>query len=72
VLLQGLQGMINSAAVSSGLSSWGEVLCSLLVVLVSAVLGEMLWTRLRYDMHKIPVAPNSVPVLGESLQPAAY
>jgi hypothetical protein len=68
VLLQSLQGMVNSAAVSSGLSSWGVVLCSVLVVLVSAVLGEMLWTRLRYDMHKIPVAPNSVPVLGESSQ----
>jgi hypothetical protein len=60
--------MVSSAAVSSGLSSWGLVLCSVLVVLVSAVLGEWLWTRLRYDMHKIPMAPNSVPVLGEWLQ----
>jgi hypothetical protein len=65
VLLQGLQELVNKAAVSSGLSGWAVVLGSLLVVLVSAVLGEWLWTRLRYDMHKIPTAPNSVPVLGE-------
>jgi hypothetical protein len=64
-LLQVLQDLVNNAAVSSGLSSWGVVVSSVLLVLVSAVLGEWLWTRLKYDMHKIPMAPNSVPVLGE-------
>lgn len=62
--LRFLQGLVSSAAVSSGLSGWGVVL-SVLTLLVSAVLGEWLWTRLRFDMHKIPMAPNSVPVLGE-------
>ncbi|KAF6257533.1 cytochrome P450 [Scenedesmus sp. NREL 46B-D3] len=61
-----VKGLVSSAAVSSGLSGWGVVL-SVLTLLVSAVLGEWLWTRLRFDMHKIPMAPNSVPVLGHLL-----
>jgi len=37
-----------------------------LVLLVSAFAAKWLWIRLKYDLHKIPVAPGAVPGLGES------
>jgi hypothetical protein len=28
------------------------------------VLTRWLWTRTKYDMHKIPVAPGALPIIG--------
>lgn len=36
-----------------------------LVLLGSAFAATWLWNRLQYDLHKIPVAPDAVPGLGE-------
>lgn len=37
----------------------------LLALLAGVLLARWLWTRLHYDMHKIPTAPGALPVLGE-------
>lgn len=66
VYAAGLQAFTgNGGTWSSGLPAWGLVLTAAVVVLVSAVLAEQLWTRVKYDLYRIPMAPDSVPVLGE-------
>ncbi|KAF8064556.1 CYP3A10 [Scenedesmus sp. PABB004] len=57
----------SASAAAWGAPAWALALGTLLAVVVGAVLAEAAWTRLHYDLHKIPWAPDAVPVLGHLL-----
>jgi len=44
--------------------SWPLVLVALAITLLGVMAAELFWSRLFYDMHRIPVATGSMPILG--------
>jgi hypothetical protein len=46
--------------------SVGSALAGLIVAAIGAFLLQQLWTRLNYDLYKIPLASGSIPILGKT------
>jgi hypothetical protein len=59
-----MQSMTASAAGSMPELSWPLVLVALAITLLGVMAAELFWSRLFYDMHRIPVATGSMPILG--------
>ncbi len=49
---------------STGAPGWSGALLVLALLVLGALATEMAWTRMRYDMHAIPIAPDAQPLLG--------
>jgi hypothetical protein len=59
-----MQSMTASAAGSMPELSWPLALVAVAVTVLGVMAAELFWSRLFYDMHRIPVAPGSMPILG--------
>eukprot|EP00775_Hariotina_reticulata_P005921 gene5921-6161_t len=70
-LLQATSGSKQEVQLAAGDCLFGEAsriaVAAVAVALLGVVAAELLWRRRCYDVHKIPVAPDSVPILGHLL-----
>lgn len=53
-------------AYAADVPAWAVLGLPLLALLIAVVFTRSYLTRVKYDMHKIPLAPGAVPILGKS------
>lgn len=44
---------------------WSGALLALVLLVLGILAGETAWSRLKFDVHTIPMAPGAKPFLGE-------